>query len=127
MARQKVAAQYNEGLKTLTNLLETPCHIPNSTHVYNQYTLKIKHNRRDDLQKYLKEKGVPTMVYYPLSLQQQPAFCHCGLDRQSPIIRIGSDLSETEQLCQSVLSLPMHTELDEEQIRYIIEQIMKYE
>jgi dTDP-4-amino-4,6-dideoxygalactose transaminase len=124
--KEKVARLYDDGLRPLTNLLEIPICISESTHVYNQYTLKIKDNRRDDLQKYLKEKGIPTIVYYPLPLHQQSAFCHCELDPQSPIIRIGSDLNNSEQLCQSVLSLPMHTELDDEQIEYIIFQIMNY-
>jgi dTDP-4-amino-4,6-dideoxygalactose transaminase len=118
-ARQKVARLYDEGLQAFTSLLETPGCIPASTHVYNQYTLKIKDNRRDDLQRYLKEKGIPTMIYYPQPLHAQPAF--------RDIVRKGSDLTVTEQLCQSVLSLPMHTELDEEQIRYIVEQIRNYE
>jgi dTDP-4-amino-4,6-dideoxygalactose transaminase len=127
LARQKVARIYDEALKTLPDLLEIPTCIPHTTHVYNQYTLKIKGNKRDDLQKYLKKKDIPTAVYYPLPMQHQPAFCHCRLDSQSPIIRIGSDLSESEKCCKSVLSLPMHTELDDEQVHYIIEQIMNYE
>jgi dTDP-4-amino-4,6-dideoxygalactose transaminase len=118
-ARSKSAAEYSAGLKSLTNLLEIPYCIPHSTHVYNQYTLKIKDNRRNDLQKYLKEKGIPTMIYYPLPLHKQPAF--------KDIIRIGSDLSASEALCESVLSLPMHTELEESQISYIINQLIGYE
>jgi dTDP-4-amino-4,6-dideoxygalactose transaminase len=100
-------------------LYEIPECIPASTHVYHQYTLKVKQNRRDDLQKYLKEKGVPTMIYYPAPLHKQPAF--------RGVIRIGSDLGETEKLCKSVLSLPIHTELDEEQIRYITDLLVNYE
>jgi dTDP-4-amino-4,6-dideoxygalactose transaminase len=117
-ARQALADAYNTGLKHLANLLETPYCIPNSSHVYNQYTLKIKKNR-DKLQRYLKEKEIPSTVYYPLPLHFQPAFKH--------LTRIGGDLSVSEQLCQSVLSLPMHTETDEEQIQYIINQLMHYE
>jgi dTDP-4-amino-4,6-dideoxygalactose transaminase len=118
-ARQKVARLYDEGLSSLTDLLETPYCIPASTHVYNQYTLKIKGNKRDDLQKYLKAKGIPAMVYYPLPLYHQAAYKY--------VAKIGSDLDETERLCESVLSLPLHTELDEEQIHFIIEQIANYE
>jgi dTDP-4-amino-4,6-dideoxygalactose transaminase len=118
-ARQKVARLYDEGLSGLTNLLETPYCIPGSTHVYNQYTLKIKRNKRDDLQKYLKEKGISTLIYYPVPLQHQQAYRN--------VVKFGGDLSETEKLCRSVLSLPMHTELTEEQINYIIEQIANYE
>jgi dTDP-4-amino-4,6-dideoxygalactose transaminase len=117
--RQKVAKAYNEALEARTDLYETPVCIPNSTHVYHQYTLKVKQNKRDDLQKYLKEKGVPTMVYYPNPVHKQSAF-RGG-------IRIGSDLSETEKLCKSVLSLPIHAELEEEQIHYIIDLLINYE
>jgi dTDP-4-amino-4,6-dideoxygalactose transaminase len=117
-ARIKVAKEYNTQLKPLTDLLEIPYCTAQSTHVYHQYTLKIKHDR-EHLQKYLKEKGIPTMIYYPLPLHHQPAF--------KQIIKTGNNLSESEKLCKSVLSLPMHTELDNEQIQYIINQIKHYE
>ena len=116
--RQAMANAYNDGLKPLADWLEIPYCIPDSRHVYNQYTLKIKKNR-DKLQSYLKEKGIPTTVYYPLPLHHQPAFKH--------LTRIGSDLSVSEKLCRTVLSLPMHTEANEEQIQYIINQFMHYE
>ncbi|GHV23447.1 hypothetical protein FACS189428_6960 [Clostridia bacterium] len=118
-ARRKAAAEYDKELKDLSDRIETPYCIPASTHVFHQYTLKVKDGQRDPLQQYLKEKGIPTMIYYPFPLQEQPAFKYSG--------RIGSDLSESVKLCRSVLSLPMHTELDEEQIEYIIEQIQNYE
>jgi dTDP-4-amino-4,6-dideoxygalactose transaminase len=118
-ARKKVAEKYNAGLATLSDLFETPGCLPSVTHVYHQYTLKIAHNQRESLQKYLKEKGIPSMIYYPTPLQEQPAF--------KDIVRVGSDLSETGKLCQSVLSLPMHTELDDKQIEYIIHQLANYE
>jgi dTDP-4-amino-4,6-dideoxygalactose transaminase len=117
-ARIKAAQEYNAQLEPLTDLLEIPCCTPQSTHVYHQYTLKIKRDR-DHLQKYLKEKGIPTMIYYPLPLHHQPAFKNR--------IKTGRDLSESEKLCKSVLSLPMHTELDDEQIQYIINQLRNYE
>ena len=118
-ARNKAANGYNIGLRRLTNLLEIPFASEYSSHVYHQYTLKIKENKRESLKLYLNEKRVPTMIYYPLPLQQQPAF--------KEIIRIGSNLSVSEALCDSVLSLPIHTEIDSEQLLYIIEQIASYE
>jgi dTDP-4-amino-4,6-dideoxygalactose transaminase len=117
-SRIKSAKEYDTLLTPLAGRLEIPYCIPPSAHVYHQYTVKVKQNR-DDLQKHLKEKGIPTMVYYPLPLHCQPAF--------KDIVRIGSDLSEAEKLCSSVLSLPMHTELDDEQIRYIVLQIINHE
>lgn len=118
-SHQKIAQAYNEALKARKDLYEIPECIPDSTHVYHQYTLKVKQNRRDDLQKYLKEKRVPTTVYYPNPLHKQPAF--------RGLLRIGGDLSETEKLCKSVLSLPIHTELDKEQIHYITDLLVNYE
>jgi dTDP-4-amino-4,6-dideoxygalactose transaminase len=117
-ARRATAARYDTGLETLDWLERSACH-PASTHVYNQYTVKVNPLQRNDLQSYLKEKGVPTMIYYPMPLHRQPAF--------EGRVRLGSDLKITEQLCDSVLSLPMHTELEDSQIEYIIEQIIRYE
>ncbi|MDR3339072.1 MAG: DegT/DnrJ/EryC1/StrS family aminotransferase [Candidatus Symbiothrix sp.] len=117
-ARKTSAMQYDAGLSACMGLLETPYCIPRSTHVYNQYTLKIKNGQRDNLQQYLKGKSIPTMVYYPIPLQDQPAV--------GKRLRPGGDLSESNNLCRSVLSLPMHTELSDEQIRYIVEQIISF-
>lgn len=117
-SRKKLANRYDAGLKSLNDRFETPYCIPQSGHVYNQYTLTVKENR-DGLQQYLKEKGVPTTVYYPLPLHFQPAF--------KDLVRIAGDLSVSEKLCYSVLSLPMHTEVDEEQTEYIINQLIRYE
>ena len=117
-SRRKLANQYDAGLELLINRFETPYCIPQSNHVYNQYTLIIKENR-DRLQQYLKDKGIPTTVYYPLPLHFQPAF--------KDLVRIAGDLSVSEKLCRSVLSLPMHTEADDEQTQYIINNLICYE
>ncbi len=86
-----------------------------STHVYHQYTLLIQNGKRDALQAWLKEKGVPSIVYYPVPLHQQEAFKWC--------IRLSVELTEAEKLCKSVLSLPMHSELTEDEQLYIIETV----
>ena len=117
-SRRKLASCYDAGLKSMSGCFETPYRLPASTHVYNQYTLTVKGNR-DGLQQYLKEKGIPTTVYYPLPLHFQPAF--------KDKLRIAGDLSVSENLCRSALSLPMHTEMDEEQTQYIIDQLIRYE
>jgi len=116
-ARKDAACIYQSGLKNCEQT-ELPFCVPNSTHVYNQFTIKVKGNKREGLSEYLRERNVPTMIYYPLPLHHQLAFKN--------LVRLGSDLSETERLCQSVLSLPMHTELEEEQIQSIINQIKNY-
>ena len=117
-SRRNLASLYDAGLKPLSDRWDTPYCLPRAVHAYNQYTLTVKGNR-DDLQQYLKGKGIPTTVYYPLPLHFQPAF----KDR----IRVAGDLSVSENLCRSVLSLPMHTEADEEQTQYIINQLIRYE
>ena len=117
-SRKALASKYDEGLKHLKDRFDTPFCIPESSHVYNQYTLIVKENR-DGLQKYLREKNIPSTVYYPLPLHFQEAF--------KDLIRVSGDLGVSEKLCRSVLSLPMHTEADDEQTEYIINQLNNYE
>lgn len=116
-ARQQVAKRYDEAFDQ-DSRWQIPCKAPYSTHVYHQYTLQIADGKRDDLQQYLKEKGIPSMVYYPLPLHKQTAFYGFS--------RIGSVLSVSEKLVQSVLSLPIHTEMTDEEVDYIIETVRNY-
>jgi len=117
-ARQQAAQYYNECLYNLSDDIILPATLHRSTHVYHQYTIRIKGGKRDDLKQFLFEKHIPSMIYYPLSLHHQKAF--------RDIILIGSDLSQSEQLAQSVLSLPMHTELNREQQDYIVASIKQF-
>ena len=117
-ARQRAAIYYNEGLQELSDYIILPAVSHYSTHVYHQYTIRIKEGKREKLKQFLLEKNIPSMVYYPLPLHHQKAF--------KDIIRIGSDLSQSEQHTQSVLSLPMHTELSKEQQDYIIDSIKQF-
>ena len=112
--RCHVAARYDEALRDHPAWL-IPERRSYSTHVYHQYTLRVKNGRRDELQTRLKAQGVPSMVYYPLPLQKQEAFY--GFARK------GSALLEAEQLTREVLSLPIHTEMTEEEIDYVIRQL----
>lgn len=116
-ARQQVAKRYDEAFDQ-DSRWQIPCKAPYSTHVYHQYTLQVADGKRDDLQQYLKEKGIPSMVYYPLPLHKQAAFYGFS--------RIGSVLSVSEKLVQSVLSLPIHTEMTDEEVDYIIETLRNY-
>ena len=118
-ARRDAACIYQSELTSNCNLIELPFCSSNSTHVYHQFTIKVKGNKRGGLSEYLREKDVPSMIYYPLPLHHQPAFKNR--------VKVGSDLSESEKLCRSVLSLPMHTELEEEQIQSITNHIKNYE
>ncbi|MDR3060872.1 MAG: DegT/DnrJ/EryC1/StrS family aminotransferase [Dysgonamonadaceae bacterium] len=114
-SRKNAAVFYHEHLQELSEFIILPSEKTYSSHVYNQFTIRVKDGRRDELQSYLKERKIPATVYYPLPMHRQAAFRN--------IVRTGGDLSVSEELCDSVLSLPMHTELDYEQLEYIVEQI----
>lgn len=115
-ARQAAADFYDQALAGL-NWIQTPVRHPKSTHVFHQYTLLVKNGQRDALQTHLQQKGVPTMIYYPVPLYAQDAF--------RPFTDL-THLPVTEQLCQEVLSLPIHTELDSEQLNYIVESVKSF-
>ncbi|WP_234736785.1 DegT/DnrJ/EryC1/StrS family aminotransferase [Tellurirhabdus bombi] len=101
--RQQAAARYDQGLQNIPGL-QIPTQATYSTHVYHQYTLKVAAGLRDGLKAHLSKHGVPSMVYYPIPLHQQPAYQSSRYPKNSfPI---------AEALCQEVLSLPMHTELN---------------
>ena len=108
-ARYEAASYYTQQIKVFDSeekFIITPKEHKNSTHVYHQYTLKIKNNKRDELKAYLAEQGVPSMIYYPLPLQEQEAFM--------PITRAGESLDNAKACAYSVLSLPIHTEMTRE-------------
>lgn len=111
-ARQAVAAHYNAALNGLSGL-HIPARDPRSTHVFHQYTLCVEEDgHRDSLQQYLKRNGVPSAVYYPLPVHQQPAYEYLGYRAgQFPV---------AERLCRQVLSLPVHPGLTVAQQEYIV-------
>jgi UDP-2-acetamido-2-deoxy-ribo-hexuluronate aminotransferase len=115
-ARNKAAAFYDNSLKNTEGVI-IPQRQANSTHVFHQYTLLIKNGKRNALQAYLQEKGIPTMIYYPVPLYKQEAFA---------TYYSGEPHAVTESLCDSVLSLPMHTEMDENLLAYITESIQQF-
>ncbi|MCC8144111.1 MAG: DegT/DnrJ/EryC1/StrS family aminotransferase [Tannerellaceae bacterium] len=115
-ARVKVAHGYNNGFTGHKGII-TPQQIPESTHIYHQYTIQVGENIRTALQHALKAKSIPSMVYYPVPLSGQEAFRN--------IIRIPEELPVTEKLCKTVLSLPIHTEMDTLQVEYIIRQVLE--
>lgn len=114
VARQKAAAHYDEAFKDCTNIL-IPSRDTASTHVYHQYTLRVVGANRDELKAKLAEKNIPAMVYYPIPLHMQKAY-------QDSRYKEG-DFPVAEKLATCVLSLPMHTELDEEQLSYITDTV----
>ena len=116
-ARQKVANAYNTAFSKCGSLI-VPGKNPQSTHAYHQYTLKLNGVDRNALQAHLKKKGVPSMVYYPVPLHMQKAY-------RSERYHEGA-FPVAERLSASVLSLPMHTELTEEQTQYIINSVVEF-
>lgn len=109
-ARQDAATYYDHAFADNPELT-TPARSSFSTHVFHQYTLKTKGINRFQLQEYLLSKDIPAMVYYPVPLHMQKAYV-------DPRYKEG-DFPVTEDLCRRVISLPMHTELDDTQLSYI--------
>jgi UDP-2-acetamido-2-deoxy-ribo-hexuluronate aminotransferase len=114
--RQAVAATYDAALIGVPEI-DIPKVMTYSTHVYHQYTVRINNGKRDELQAFLKENGVPSMIYYPIPLYDQEAFAryHDGVRH-----------TNTEQLCKEVISFPMHTEMDTDTQEYIIATIKSF-
>jgi len=116
-ARQQAAKIYSDGLADIDGIT-LPKEMPYSTHVYHQYTLKVKDGRRNALKTYLAERGIPSMIYYPLPLNEQNAFKN--------ITHAAETLNISKELATSVLSLPMHTELTEEEQEFIIATVKNF-
>ncbi|MEI8137322.1 MAG: DegT/DnrJ/EryC1/StrS family aminotransferase, partial [Bacteroidota bacterium] len=114
-ARNKVADYYDKAFAN-NSKLKTPVRAKNSTHVFHQYTLQLNGVDRTILREQLAEKGIPAMIYYPIPLHIQNAY-------KSDRFKKG-DFPVTEKLCDCVLSLPMHTELDEETLSYITKTLL---
>lgn len=116
-SRQSAAEFYDKAFSTSEKLI-VPARNPQSTHVYHQYTLKLNGIDRAALQKHLETKGIPAMIYYPVSLHMQKAY-------KDPRYNEG-DFPVAEKLSNCVLSLPMHTELSQEQLIYIAESVLEF-
>jgi UDP-2-acetamido-2-deoxy-ribo-hexuluronate aminotransferase len=115
-ARQKAAAYYTAAFADCDKIL-TPVVAPQTTHVFHQYTLRLVGCDRDRVRQYLADRNIPSMIYYPVPLHLQKAY-------QDPRYKAG-DFPVAERLAASVLSLPMHTELDEEQLAYIAQNVLE--
>jgi len=116
-SRNKAATYYDNAFSEL-DWLTIPARDSKSTHVFHQYTLKTKGINRDELRSYLSENGVPAMVYYPLPLHKQKAYKDSRYD--------SVDFSNTEALNESVISLPMHTELSDEHLEIITKTVKEF-
>ena len=116
-ARKKAADFYGTAFADISQIT-TPFNAHYCTHVYHQYTLVLNNVNRDGLNQYLSDKGVPSMIYYPVPCHKQKMFADFG----------GNDfyLPVTDWLTERVISLPIHTELDEEQQSFIVANILNY-
>lgn len=115
-ARRKAADYYDEAFAGQNNIL-TPKRADYSTHVFHQYTLRITNGKRNELQQFLTEKEIPAMIYYPVALRKQKAY----FQESDP-----KDFVNTDKLLDQVISLPMHTELEEEQLKYITDAVLDF-
>ncbi|MCS3555817.1 MULTISPECIES: DegT/DnrJ/EryC1/StrS aminotransferase family protein [unclassified Sphingobacterium] len=117
-ARNRVADTYDRAFRDIS-WIKIPVRVANSTHVFHQYTLQlVNQSDRDQLKIHLQERGVPSMVYYPVSLHLQEAFKTSEFGE--------GDFPICEDLCTRVLSLPIHTEMDTETLSYIIESVKSF-
>lgn len=115
--RRERAAIYTELLnEKLSDVVQTPIEKFGNHHVFHQYTLRVP--KRNELQAFLKEQGVATMIYYPLPLHVQPVFDNLGYKE--------GDLPETEKAAKEALSLPMYPELSSENQEYVVRKIVEF-
>ena len=116
-AARRQAADYYDAAFAAMPELKIPARMPNSTHVFHQYTLQLQSGDREALRQHLTDQGIPAMIYYPVPLYSQEAFApYWG----------GGTLPVTEQLCRSVISLPMHSELTPEIQDQIIQAVKRF-
>jgi len=115
-ARQTVADAYDKAFAEIDEI-QTPTRFERSSHVFHQYTIRVQNGKRDELKDYLQDKGIPSVIFYPVPLYKQGAFAN---------YYNGKELPNTELLCQEVLSLPIHTEMDEDTLSYIIENVIEF-
>jgi UDP-2-acetamido-2-deoxy-ribo-hexuluronate aminotransferase len=116
-ARKAVAEQYDEAFSGCHSL-SVPERVSYSSHIFHQYTIRVKNGKRDDLKKFLESKKIPSMVYYPGPLHTQQAYEYLGYrENEFPV---------TTALCKEVLSLPMYPEMEQEQIDHIILNILTF-
>ncbi|PQJ80713.1 DegT/DnrJ/EryC1/StrS family aminotransferase [Polaribacter porphyrae] len=117
VARNRAADFYDNAFANHPKV-KTPKRVAFSNHVFHQYTLQLIGVNRDEMRAYLSDKGVPAMIYYPIPLHLQEAYTDPRYSK--------GDFPITEKLCSSVMSLPMQTELDDEQLNFITRNVLDY-
>jgi len=117
-ARQLAAQKYSQALANHKNIVTPYIAGERDSHVFHQYTLRIVDADRDGLMQHLLDKGIPCAIYYPIPLHSQKAYLDSRYKEE--------DFPVTNQLVKEVISLPMHTELDDEQIQFITDSILEF-
>jgi dTDP-4-amino-4,6-dideoxygalactose transaminase len=117
-SKRKEAADYYDQAFSGIDALQVPVRSDNSSHVFHQYTLRVKNGMREELRKHLSMLEIPHNVYYPVPLYEQEAFKNLA----------GSIdfLPVTDQLCKEVISLPIHTEMNEEILKHIADSVCSF-
>ena len=111
--RKLMAKKYDLAFAEIDELL-IPKVIHNSDHVFHQYTLRVLNGKRDELRNYISELGIPSMIYYPIPIHKQKPY------------KSNQILENTDVLSVEVISLPIHTELENSNQNYIIDNVIKY-
>lgn len=117
LARKTLADSYDAAFSGISSIT-VPERSVYSSHIFHQYTIRVKNNQRDSLKAFLETKNIPSMVYYPGPLHLQNAYSYLGYsDKDFPV---------TNALCRDVLSLPMHPEMEKDQLDHITSNILKF-
>lgn len=116
-ARRKAADYYDHAFSN-NNKITTPYRAAYNKHVFHQYTLTLHDVDRDELNRFLASKNIPSMIYYPVPGHKQKMFAQIGTN--------DNDLEVTDWLTERVISLPIHTELEEDQLKYIVENVLEF-
>lgn len=117
-ARREAAAKYSAALAGHTNIVTPVITGDDDSHVFHQYVLRILNADRDALLQHLLDKGIPCAIYYPIPLHSQKAYADARYNE--------ADFPVTNQLVKEVIALPMHTELDDEQITFITDAVLEF-
>ncbi|HBK82614.1 MAG TPA: transcriptional regulator [Flavobacterium sp.] len=117
-ARQEASRKYSMALSVNKNIIVPMICDTCDCHVFHQYVIRIINGKRDALLTHLQSKEIPCAIYYPIPLHSQKAYTDSRYKEE--------DFAVTNQLCKEVIALPMHTELDDEQIKYITDSILEF-
>ncbi|MFD2891832.1 DegT/DnrJ/EryC1/StrS family aminotransferase [Flavobacterium chuncheonense] len=117
-ARRTAAKKYNEILSQNENIVVPQFDWNGNDHVFHQYVFRVTNGKRDGLLAHLQGKGIPCAIYYPIPLHSQKAYADTRYNE--------ADFVVTNQLCKEVIALPMHTELEDDQVKFITDAVLEF-